>query len=41
MDQGMPLLETVVKFQVNVKCWESPDKLHNWRFLKKDSAPFI
>jgi hypothetical protein len=23
----------------SLKCWEVPEWLHNWQFLRKDSAP--
>jgi hypothetical protein len=25
----------------SLKCWEVPEWLHNWRFLRKGSAPLV
>jgi hypothetical protein len=25
----------------SIKCWEVAEYLHNWRLLKKDSAPWV
>jgi hypothetical protein len=38
-DQWRALVNTVLNLSGFMKCWEVLEWLHNWRFLKKGSAP--
>jgi hypothetical protein len=29
------------KFPGSIKCWEVLEQLHNWRLLRKGSAPWV
>jgi hypothetical protein len=40
-DQWRALVNTVIKLQGSKKCWEVLKWLHNWRLLKKGSAPCV
>jgi hypothetical protein len=39
VDQWRILVNTVMKPSGSIKCWEVLEQLHNWRLLKKGSAP--
>jgi hypothetical protein len=36
---GWALANTVMNIRGSIKCCEVLEQLHNWRLLKKDSAP--
>jgi hypothetical protein len=38
-DQWRALVNTVMNLRVPLKWWEVLEQLHNWRLLKKGSAP--
>jgi hypothetical protein len=38
-DQWRALVNTVLNLQGSIKCWELLEWMHNWRLLKKGSAP--
>jgi hypothetical protein len=38
-DQWRALVNTVLNLRGSIKCWEVLEGLHNWRLLKKGSAP--
>jgi hypothetical protein len=38
-DQWRALVNTVLQPPGSIKCWEVREGLHNWRLLKKGSAP--
>jgi hypothetical protein len=41
-DQWRALVNTVMNLlRVPSNCWEFPEWLHNWQFLRKGSAPYI
>jgi hypothetical protein len=38
-DHWRALVNTVIEPSGSIKCWEVLEWLHNWRLLKKGSAP--
>jgi hypothetical protein len=38
-DQWRDLVNMVMEPSCSIKCWEFLEQLHNWRLLKKGSAP--
>jgi hypothetical protein len=40
-DQWMAFGHTVMNIRVPIKCWAVLEWLHNWRLLKKGSAPYV
>jgi hypothetical protein len=40
-DQWRTLVNTVLNLWVSIKCWEVLKWLHNYRLLKKGSAPSV
>jgi hypothetical protein len=37
--QYKALVNTIMNVMGYIKCWEVLEQLHNWRLLKKGSAP--
>jgi hypothetical protein len=40
-DQWRALVNTVMNLRVPKNCWEFPEWLHNWKLLRKGSAPYV
>jgi hypothetical protein len=39
--QWRALVNTILNLRAKIKCWEVLEYLHNWRLLKKGSAPYV